>query len=698
MAVSPTTLKSPLNAMVLNLELLKRSVLGDDVAPEVREKRERWIRVMEQEIARLRQALDLVLAQIAPAENASPRTFDLVDLLRDVEALLAPQSRQQKVALEVAPNGPLPVRGHRDQVAQAVLGLAVNAFEAVGGGGRIRLAARRDDRSAVIEVGDDGPGLPEEGSDRIFTAGFTTRGRLEGLGLPVARAIAERHGGSLQPLRGDRHHRPRRRRQRRRSVAHRCRRLPDQAARHRPAQGDPRRRPAHRGGDAEGVGGRGGRGAGSLGLLLGQSPSMLAVYKQMMRVAPTDATVFFVGESGTGKDLASQTLHMLSRRSSNAFLPLNCGAITPTLIESELFGHERGSFTGAAKRHKGYFERAHQGTLFLDEIGEMPAELQVKLLRVLETGELIRIGGDSTVDLDVRVLAATNRDPQRAVEEGKLREDLFYRLSVFPVRMPPLRERGDDIELLADHFLAVLNERNDGEKAFSAEARQAMRQHPWPGNVRELKNTVHRAFIMADDEITPEGSVTTTRREIMASRTLLTLAAKAGRFIAAVALLAGLTACASTQSTATQIDDAAIKAEVVARITADPDTNPFEIDVDVNEGVVYLRGVVDDREDRAEAERLARRVDGVVRVVNDIRFGDQTAGEKLDDASITARVKAKLAQEMNPFNVTVNTTDGTVYLTGRVSTAADRQQAESLARSVEGVRAVRNDLQVGDLD
>jgi DNA-binding NtrC family response regulator len=230
---------------------------------------------------------------------------------------------------------------------------------------------------------------------------------------------------------------------------------------------------------------------------------MLEVYKQMMRVAPTDATVFFVGESGTGKDLASQTLHMLSRRSSNAFLPLNCGAITPTLIESELFGHERGSFTGAAKRHKGYFERAHQGTLFWDEIGEMPAELQVKLLRVLETGELIRIGGDSTVDLDVRVLAATNRDPQRAVEEGKLREDLFYRLSVFPVRMPPLRERGDDIELLADHFLAVLNERNDSEKGFDADARQAMRQHPWPGNVRELKNTIHRAFIMADDVITP---------------------------------------------------------------------------------------------------------------------------------------------------------------------------------------------------
>ncbi|HEX6203776.1 MAG TPA: sigma-54 dependent transcriptional regulator, partial [Thermoanaerobaculia bacterium] len=243
---------------------------------------------------------------------------------------------------------------------------------------------------------------------------------------------------------------------------------------------------------------------GRLGLLLGQSPVMLDVYRQMTRVAPTDATVFFIGESGTGKDLASQTLHMLSRRQSHPFLPLNCGAITPTLIESELFGHERGSFTGAAKRHKGYFERAHQGTLFLDEISEMPAELQVKLLRVLETGELVRIGGDSTVDIDVRVLAATNRDPHRAVEEGKLREDLLYRLSVFPIRMPPLRERGDDIDLLADYFLSVLNERHDSEKSFSAEARQAMRQHLWPGNVRELKNTVHRAFIMADEEITAD--------------------------------------------------------------------------------------------------------------------------------------------------------------------------------------------------
>src|ERR1700730_2750449 len=154
---------------------------------------------------------------------------------------------------------------------------------------------------------------------------------------------------------------------------------------------------------------------GRLGLLIGASEPMLGLYEMLNRVAPTDATVFLVGESGTGKDLAAQTLHHLSGRSKAPFLPLNCGAISPTLIESELFGHERGSFTGAQRRHKGYFERAHGGTLFLDEISEMPIELQVKLLRVLETGTLVRIGGDQPVDVDVRVIAATNRDPQKVV-------------------------------------------------------------------------------------------------------------------------------------------------------------------------------------------------------------------------------------------------------------------------------------------
>ncbi|MDP9120957.1 MAG: sigma-54 dependent transcriptional regulator [Acidobacteriota bacterium] len=240
---------------------------------------------------------------------------------------------------------------------------------------------------------------------------------------------------------------------------------------------------------------------GRLGLLLGASEPMTSLYEMLNRVAPTEATVFLVGESGTGKDLAAQTLHHLSRRSKAPFLPLNCGAISPTLIESELFGHERGSFTGAQRRHKGYFERAHGGTLFLDEITEMPIELQVKLLRVLETGTVARIGGDQPVEVDVRVIAATNRDPLKAVNDGKLREDLLYRLQVFPIHMPPLRERVGDVELLAAYFLDQLNERQGTSKRFTDEATERLHNHQWPGNVRELKNVVHRAFIMADQEI-----------------------------------------------------------------------------------------------------------------------------------------------------------------------------------------------------
>jgi two-component system, NtrC family, response regulator AtoC len=240
---------------------------------------------------------------------------------------------------------------------------------------------------------------------------------------------------------------------------------------------------------------------GRLGLLLGASPPMQELYGMLNRVAPTDASVLLIGDSGTGKDLAAQTVHLLSRRSKAPFLPLNCGAVSPTLIESELFGHEPGSFTGADRRHKGYFERAHKGTLFLDEITEMPIDLQVKLLRVLETGSVLRIGADAPVDVDVRVVAATNRDPLKAVEDGKMREDLLYRLQVFPIHMPPLHDRGDDIPLLANHFLDQLNERQGTAKAWTEDALLRLRVHPWPGNVRELKNVVHRAFIMADDEI-----------------------------------------------------------------------------------------------------------------------------------------------------------------------------------------------------
>jgi two-component system response regulator AtoC len=240
---------------------------------------------------------------------------------------------------------------------------------------------------------------------------------------------------------------------------------------------------------------------GRFGPLIGSSALMQKVYDLIGKVAPTEATILVLGETGTGKELVAETVHTLSRRHKEPFLPINCGAVSPTLIESELFGHERGSFTGADRMHKGYFERAHRGTLFLDEITEMPHELQVKLLRVLETGKVTRIGGNESIPVDVRVIAASNRRPEEAVTAGKLREDLHYRLNVFPIYLPPLRERRDDVDLLAEHFLSQLNKEQGTSKDFTRPALQRLRTHNWPGNVRELKNLVHRAYILAEEHI-----------------------------------------------------------------------------------------------------------------------------------------------------------------------------------------------------
>jgi DNA-binding NtrC family response regulator len=241
---------------------------------------------------------------------------------------------------------------------------------------------------------------------------------------------------------------------------------------------------------------------GRFGPLIGSCPAMQEVYDAMSLVAPTDATVLILGDSGTGKELVAQAIHQLSRRRKHPFVAVNCGAISPQLIESELFGHERGSFTGANRAHRGFFERAGGGTLFLDEITEMPIDLQVRLLRVLETGTITRVGGEEETTVDVRILAASNRDPHEAVRAEKLRQDLLYRLSVFPLKLPPLQARGTDIALLAQCFLDALNAAEGKEKRLSPAARQALVGHAWPGNVRELKNVMERAFIVAtDDEI-----------------------------------------------------------------------------------------------------------------------------------------------------------------------------------------------------
>ncbi|MBW8831743.1 MAG: sigma-54-dependent Fis family transcriptional regulator [Burkholderiales bacterium] len=241
--------------------------------------------------------------------------------------------------------------------------------------------------------------------------------------------------------------------------------------------------------------------AGGLGqrapMLLGESAAMKRIHQQIDRVAPTGVTVLVTGESGSGKELVAATLHDKSRRRDKPMLAVNCGAISPHLMESEIFGHERGSFTGADTQHIGFFERTKGGTLFLDEITEMPLELQVKLLRVLETGTFIRVGSTQLQTTDVRLVAATNRDPMSAVREGKLREDLLYRLNVFPIHVPPLRERAEDISVIACHFLDAISQREGAAKRFSPQVLDALRDHVWPGNVRELRNVVERSYVMA---------------------------------------------------------------------------------------------------------------------------------------------------------------------------------------------------------
>ncbi len=237
---------------------------------------------------------------------------------------------------------------------------------------------------------------------------------------------------------------------------------------------------------------------GALGHLVGKSPAMQRLFEEIEMVANTDANVFIVGESGSGKEVVANTIHSLSRRRNKPFVAFNCGAISPTLIESEIFGHEKGAFTNAIKRREGYFEVAKGGTAFLDEITEMPIELQVKLLRVLEEGKFRRVGGNEEINIDARIIAASNRDPQKAIVDGKMREDLYYRLNVFPIEVPPLRNRLEDIPLFSHFFLQKLNETEEKKvETIDPDFIEALQQYEWPGNVRELRNVINRAFIMA---------------------------------------------------------------------------------------------------------------------------------------------------------------------------------------------------------
>jgi DNA-binding NtrC family response regulator len=240
---------------------------------------------------------------------------------------------------------------------------------------------------------------------------------------------------------------------------------------------------------------------GTFGNMIGSSPSMRKVYQVVEQAAPTSASVLIWGESGTGKELVAKTIHQLSPRAQQPFVPINCAAIPETLLESEIFGHEKGAFTGASDRREGCFELADRGTLFLDEIAEMTPATQVKLLRVLQERAFRRLGGRAEQTVDVRVIAATNVVPIEAVKSGKLREDLFYRLNVFAMELPPLRQRKEDLPLLIQSFIAEFNARNNKHvSAIDPAAMRILEQYSWPGNVREVRNVIERAVILASGE------------------------------------------------------------------------------------------------------------------------------------------------------------------------------------------------------
>jgi len=240
--------------------------------------------------------------------------------------------------------------------------------------------------------------------------------------------------------------------------------------------------------------------------MIGNSPALAEVFKVLGKVAPTDSTVLVTGESGTGKELLVRALHRNSARRAAAFVPINCGAIPKELLESELFGHEKGAFTHAVRTRPGRFELADGGTIFLDEIGEMDLSLQVKILRALQEKEIERVGGTAIKKVDVRVVAATNRDLEGDVKAGRFREDLFYRLNVIPLHLPPLRERGSDILLLAEHFLSNHCTHKDRKRlGISDKAKEMLLTYSWPGNVRELENFMERMSILCDGaEVLPE--------------------------------------------------------------------------------------------------------------------------------------------------------------------------------------------------
>jgi DNA-binding NtrC family response regulator len=258
----------------------------------------------------------------------------------------------------------------------------------------------------------------------------------------------------------------------------------------------------------------------SLEDIIGQSEAMQMVYQMVEKVAPRDATVLIRGESGTGKELIAQSIHQLSHRARGAFIAVNCAALPETLLESELFGHEKGAFTGAEKQKRGRFELAVGGTIFLDEIGDISPTTQVKLLRVLQTKEITRVGSEETIPVDVRTIAATNRNLEELIKQGTFREDLYYRLNVFPIPLPPLRERREDIPELVIHFL---KKNNQPEDKIDSQTLRALMSYHWPGNIRELENIIERMIILSGDDMITSDSLPPQFRGFMTSNDSLAI-------------------------------------------------------------------------------------------------------------------------------------------------------------------------------
>jgi DNA-binding NtrC family response regulator/HAMP domain-containing protein len=540
-AVVAHEINNPLAGIRTFARLLQRRAASPPGTPEAAaDETPRILEMIEQEAARCGEIVRNLL--LFSRESAARfAVCELQPVLERCALLLRHQAEMLNVALERDVPADLPaVECDAAQLQQAVLALCMNALEATPPGGRVTLSARREppdggsgaqpDGVAVV-VSDTGCGVPEEARAHVFEPFFSTKseGKGVGLGLAVVYGIVSRHHGRVEllPPQGPGSvfvvHLPLRQPESAAdaqltivimtayaSVETAVRALKAGAYDYVVKPFDPddlsllvQRAREHRGLRAENQ-----RLKASLEAalapppLVGRSPAMQHVLELIGSVAGVDATVLITGESGTGKELVARAIHAASPRRYNPLVVVNCGALPEGILESELFGHEAGAFTGARARHKGKFEAADGGTLFLDEIGDVSPKVQVELLRVLEDKRVTRLGGTQPVAVDFRVIAATNRDLRALVKEGAFREDLFWRLNVFAIELPPLRERPDDVPALAEHFLARLGEAmSRRDLRLAPDALEALRAYAWPGNVRELQNAIERGLVVARGEV-----------------------------------------------------------------------------------------------------------------------------------------------------------------------------------------------------